>query len=321
MSEPAVTLLAGTYGDYPNGTVTRVVIHDEEFPVEVGSALSIAQDFANRRAPNYGSAGYVTDQGDEQHCVPDSKVAYHAPPNQGSVGQERDGYASYNPDQWNHSDAQRTTCNVAARTAELLRRFGLPPVWLTVGQLAAGGRGVTSHNNVSLCWGQSDHHDPGPAFPIGAFMALVTRAYNLLGGDVRVLQRTLGTPDDGDFGRGSVLALGGWLHGNAPAPGPAPAPAPKPPTHLLGDLPLSVDGSPGQETWGAVQRAVGAAVDGIPGPATWMRVQQRVGVAQDGVPGLVTWAAVQRHVGATPDGDPGPQTWAAIQTALNARRF
>lgn len=313
--EPAITQLAAHMSG-ANGRVKVLVIHDEEYPLSTSSAENIAGYFTQSNAG--GSAHYVIDSDSLQHCVPDSRQAWHAPPNAGTLGWERDGYSSWNLSQWLQPGAQRTTCNVAASVAVRARDLGIPVVWLNAAQQRAGGWGITSHRERSWAYGQSDHTDPGPFFPVPTFMGLVARAHAMLA-DVKACQQKIGAGVDGQAGAETVLKLGAYLYSNAPSV-PLPVPPPRP-TPQLGVLPLIVDGDPGVQTWGALQRAVGAAVDGIPGPDTWKHVQRRVGVADDGDPGPVTWKAFQRHVGSAEDGIPGPDTWRHAQIALNEHRF
>jgi N-acetyl-anhydromuramyl-L-alanine amidase AmpD len=46
-------------------------------------------------------------------------------------------------------------------------------VWLRPADLRAGKRGITGHADVSDAFRRSDHHDPGTAFPIEAYLARV----------------------------------------------------------------------------------------------------------------------------------------------------
>ena len=196
-----------------NGKIHTIVWHDEEFPIKDSSAQIIATMFAG---VNHGDscAHYVIDRDSENHCALDSEICYHAPPNMGTIGIERDGYASMSTAAWNAPAAQATTCRVAARTAELCVRHGLPPVWRTVAETAHNVPGVTSHANRSKAFGQSAHSDPGPAFPVAASMALVVKARMqiLTPTATSAFQRAHGLVVDGDAGHNTVMALGAWLY-------------------------------------------------------------------------------------------------------------
>lgn len=64
----------------------------------------------------------------------------------------------------------------AGLCAELLLKYDLPAEFLSPADLRAGKRGVTTHRNVSLAFGQSSHTDPGPNFPVDWYMARVREA-------------------------------------------------------------------------------------------------------------------------------------------------
>ena len=185
MAEPAIGVRAlnssHAVGDNPHPT--RVVIHatcpEVGYPhaSAAGLALSTAHYFAGGSAG--GSAHYVCDVAGEQHCVPDTTVAYHAPPNVNSLGIEicaegGDYRQSYTREQWLADDVWPAVARAAARTRELCDRFGIPLVRLTSADLLAGRHGICGHVDVSKAWHQSTHSDPGPGFPWDRFMAAVT---------------------------------------------------------------------------------------------------------------------------------------------------
>jgi N-acetyl-anhydromuramyl-L-alanine amidase AmpD len=184
MAEPPITIRATfsshAVGDNPNPT--RVVIHATcpttgySRASAAGQALATARYFAGANA--HGSAHYIEDVAVETHCVPDSTVAYHAPPNGHSIGieicAEGGQYAqSYTRDQWLSPQVWPAVQRAAARTRELCQRFGIPAVKLSVADLQAGKRGVCGHVDVSKAWHQSTHSDPGDGFPWDKFMQAV----------------------------------------------------------------------------------------------------------------------------------------------------
>lgn len=185
MAEPPITIRATfsshAIGDNPNPT--RVVIHATCPTIgfsgasAAGQALGTARYFAGGNAG--GSAHYVEDVAVETHCVPDGTIAYHAPPNQHSIGieicAEGGQYAqSYTRDQWLSPQAWPAVQRAAARTKELCQRFGIPMVKISVADLLAGRHGICGHVDVSQAWHQSSHSDPGDGFPWDRFMAAVT---------------------------------------------------------------------------------------------------------------------------------------------------
>jgi hypothetical protein len=62
----------------------------------------------------------------------------------------------------------------AELTAQLCLAYDVPIVFRTAKELKAGLRGITTHNEVSRAFGQSDHWDPG-AWPRAQFMRLVRK--------------------------------------------------------------------------------------------------------------------------------------------------
>ena len=180
--EPPITKQAYHVSAGSNLPVNRLVVHDEEYPVSIHSAEDIANYFAG--SSSGGSAQYVFDQDSEQHCVHDGAIAWHAPPNAHSIGGEMDGYSRFTSADWQTPGSQGSLRRCAARFAELCLRFSIPIRWLEVADLKANPsvKGITSHNNVSLAFRQSDHTDPGTQFPIAQFLGYVTEAYNAMTG-------------------------------------------------------------------------------------------------------------------------------------------
>ena len=350
MSEPRITMAhcaGASHGG--NGAITTVLLHDEEYPLSLSSAENIAGFFSKAAPPrDYGCVQYVIDGDSEQHCVADNQLSYNAPPNGGTIGIERDGYASWNLDQWNQAGAQRTTCRVIARTAELCVRHGLPALWVTAAGQRAGQRGVSDHRSRSVAFGQSSHTDPGPAFPREAFMARLLTAVSWVQNAAQ-FQAAHGLTPDGDVGPSTINAMADALYGapvgGVPVPGTSTsAPAAysdEPATGVLSQwmkgprvkalqaaLGVAADGYFGIDTTAAVrqfQAAHGLTVDGLVGPATLGALSPAPpvsppapasGLAVDGTFGPVTIARLQTYLGVAADGQFGPASKAALQRWL-----
>ncbi len=151
MSEPPITLRAVHDSGPGNTPPSRVVIHatcpGTGYPTASGpgTALGTARYF--QMAGAGGSAHYVCDGDDEQHCVPDDVIGWHAPPNPHSIGieicSEGGDYAkSYTREQWLSAAVWPGVLRAAARTRELCQRYGLPMVKLSSADLLAGRRGI-----------------------------------------------------------------------------------------------------------------------------------------------------------------------------------
>src|SRR6266704_1297907 len=195
MSEPPITLRAVHDSGPGNTPPSRVVIHatcpGTGYPTASGpgTALGTARYF--QMAGAGGSAHYVCDGDDEQHCVPDDVIGWHAPPNPHSIGieicSEGGDYAkSYTREQWLSAAVWPGVLRAAARTRELCQRYSLPMVKLGKAELLAGRKGICGHVDVRLAYAQSAPTDPGPAFPWAEFLAAVTQKQ---GTDVQLTDR------------------------------------------------------------------------------------------------------------------------------------
>lgn len=161
-------------GNFP---ITRIVLHDAEFPEKLTGAEEVAQYFAH--VERKASAHAVADADSRVDCVHDKDIAFHAPPNTGSLGLELVGYAKQTTADWLDDFGTRMLRDQAAPWVRVkAKMYGIPLRWLEVADLKANpkAKGITSHNNVSLAFGQSTHTDPGPNFPIEQFMLWVIGA-------------------------------------------------------------------------------------------------------------------------------------------------
>jgi len=152
--------------------VTRIVIHGTVSPCVRGGAVNVARYFQTPAAG--GSAHYVVDPGEVVRCLAETTVAYHAPPNTGSIGVElcdpQQGPAS----RWADDNHEAMLRLAAALVRDIAARWDVPLRRLTVAEVRAGARGICGHVDVSRAFGQSDHTDPGTGFPWAHFMQLVT---------------------------------------------------------------------------------------------------------------------------------------------------
>lgn len=330
-----------------------LVIHDEEYPLSDSSAERIGAYFATKDAP--GCAHYCHDADSTVVSALPTEVCWHAPPNSGAIGHERDGYASWTKAQWDQPKAQRTTCRTAANMAANAVTYGIPTVLLGAAELRAGRYGFCTHASRSKAHRKSSHSDPGPNFPLGPFMALV-RTAEVWCRDAKAFQRAHGLVVDGDVGPATLDAMTDALWrmtpGDAPVvpsdPNPQPPPAryvaePAAPgvlglwdkgprvARVQAALGLEDDGYFGLNTEAAVrqfQRAHSLRVDGLVGPGTNAVLFPPAPplrppapavaprLAVDGQWGEQTVRALQRELGVEVDGDYGPNTKRALQRRL-----
>lgn len=183
MAEPPITIRAAHDSGPFNSNPTRVVIHstcpDIGYPRASAPGMARGTALYFSQTGSGGSAHYICDSGGmEEHCVPDNTVAWHAPPNEHSIGIEINSEGgdypnNYTRDQWLSPQVWPGVLKAAQRTSELCDRFGIPKVRLSVADLEAGRRGICGHVDVSFAFGQTDHSDPGPNFPWNEFIAYV----------------------------------------------------------------------------------------------------------------------------------------------------
>ncbi|GII86596.1 hypothetical protein Ssi03_45860 [Sphaerisporangium siamense] len=164
---------AGKHGGTQT-SVSRIVIHATVSPCVRGGATSVARYFQSRGAG--GSAHYVVDPGEIVCCLKEDVVAYHAPPNTGSIGIELCDPQRGPASRWEDADHQEMLRLAADLVRRVAARWDVPLRRLTVADLRAGRHGICGHVDVSRAFGQTDHSDPGYGFPWTQFMALVQGA-------------------------------------------------------------------------------------------------------------------------------------------------
>jgi N-acetyl-anhydromuramyl-L-alanine amidase AmpD len=124
------------------------------------------------------SAHYVIDANSVTHCVRDEFVAWHCG-HQGNtigIGIELCGRADQTRAQWLDALSLPMLCIAARLCADLCHVWSIPVRVVNDRGLLAGAAGITTHSFVSMAWRETDHHDPGPGFPLGAFVTAVAQA-------------------------------------------------------------------------------------------------------------------------------------------------
>lgn len=153
--------------------VDLVICHTMEYPERPESAEWCASYFAGPKAPR-ASAHYMVDADSVIQGVRDKDVAWAAPgANHNGIQIEHAGYAAQGAKGWGDDYSKRMVVRSARLAARLCRKHGIPARWLSVADLKAGRRGITSHANVSLAFKRSSHTDPGPDFPVAGYLKVV----------------------------------------------------------------------------------------------------------------------------------------------------
>lgn len=180
-------------GSPVNKPINRVVIHGTVSACRPGMAEIIARYF--RTTSRAASAHYVVDPGTTLQCVFDSVVAYHAPPNQHSIGVELCDPVVGPLTRWNDRDHRRMLRRAARLTAELCLAYEIPMRKVGKIALARGRKGICGHADVRDAWGQTSHWDPG-AFPWRRFIRMVREEASKIEGKPTRVTRARALLDD-----------------------------------------------------------------------------------------------------------------------------
>lgn len=152
-----------------------VVIHTMEI-AERDDAAAICARWFQSRVSNV-SAHYCVDAANVIQCVRETDIAWHARGgNTTSVGVELAGFARQTTSEWDDPYSSAVLARAATLVADICRRRRIPVRWLDAGDLVAARRGITGHVDVSNAFQRSDHWDPGPGFPVEAFVDRVRAA-------------------------------------------------------------------------------------------------------------------------------------------------
>jgi hypothetical protein len=188
MANPVSTITQGkhaahTSGNRPESAIAYGIIHSTEVADPIHGDESVANYFAS--AGSGGSTQYVVDNDSTTQTLPDSAVAWGAPPlNTSGIHIEQSGKAAYTRAKWLAVYGPQIE-RVAWLMAHLSKKHTIPMRWLTAADLVRlganpkhGKGGWTTHRRVSAAWHKSDHTDPGAGYPLDILMskALVYRA-------------------------------------------------------------------------------------------------------------------------------------------------
>lgn len=124
------------------------------------------------------SCHFVNDSNSLVQCVPPTLTAYHCghTGNMRCEGLELCGFAKQTTAEWLDALSLPTLCIAARHVAKRCAIHGIEPTFVDYVGLRKGARGVTTHKEISLAWGESDHTDPGPHFPMPEFLRAVQLA-------------------------------------------------------------------------------------------------------------------------------------------------
>lgn len=164
------------FTDLAQRQLDLIVVHSMELDERPDTAEGCASYF--RTTSVKASAHCCADTNSAVDCVHDMDVAYAAPgANHNGWHLELAGRARQSRAEW--LDAYGTAMLMgpaAAVVSEKAQLHRIPLLYVTASQLRAGGaRGVTTHHQVSLAFGQSTHTDPGGGFPMDVLLDAARR--------------------------------------------------------------------------------------------------------------------------------------------------
>ena len=158
-------------------SICAVVIHSTENAELEGMARMNAGLFASDASP-LASVHYFVDDRDVYQTVREEDVAC-ATGHQGpggvdlvSVHVEIVGRANQTASQWSDDYSRLALYNAMGLVADVCRRCKLQPLFIPAAVLAHGDfNGITTHHEISIATRQpGGHYDPGPNFPMEAFL-------------------------------------------------------------------------------------------------------------------------------------------------------
>lgn len=152
-----------------SGSIRVVVIHD----AECAESAHAAEDLGHYgEHPDYPSSWHISCDSDScERSVHDEDTAYAAPPlNAVALHIELAGYGTQTSEQWLDAFSVAVLDNAASLVAQWCKKYSIPVVHLTNGDLEQGAKGIVGHYQVSAVFKKSDHTDPGVNFPWDAFI-------------------------------------------------------------------------------------------------------------------------------------------------------
>lgn len=155
--------------------IDLVVLHTAETPEGVNTARAVANYF--RTTDVKASAHFCVDNKEIIQSCREQDVAYTAPgANNNGVQIELSGRAAQTAGEWGDAYSMVMLRLAAQLVAHICDGYKIPVRFVTAADLLAGGaraRGITTHYEVNKAFKKSVHTDPGPNFPMTAFLNAV----------------------------------------------------------------------------------------------------------------------------------------------------
>lgn len=157
-------------------SIKWIVLHSTENSDRKGVAENVARWWAGETAdePPEVSAHYVVDADEVVQCVREEDVAWAAKgANAAGIQVELAGKAAQAAAEWDDDFSRRVLNRAAALVADICARRKIPVRLLGSSGLLMGLDGITTHHAVNEAFKRGDHYDPGPNFPLNAFIEQV----------------------------------------------------------------------------------------------------------------------------------------------------
>jgi peptidoglycan hydrolase-like protein with peptidoglycan-binding domain len=160
------------FGARKPSDVLRLVLHSTESSEMFHGARIVAAGF---RGDREASAHYCVDDIEIVQCCEIQDVAWTCgAENRTSVSIEMVGRASQTAADWDDAYSRGVRENAAKVAAHVCRTCGIPVRWVDAAGIQRGEKGITTHLEVTRAYQvRGGHVDPGPGFPLEAFIARV----------------------------------------------------------------------------------------------------------------------------------------------------
>ena len=161
------------------GPVLWLVLHSTEGYEGPGRAIACARWLAKpKKRGRRSSAHYILDGRDIVHLVHDDAEAWHAgtTANKHGIGIELCGSARQTREQWLDAQSAPMLIHAAMLIRALADRHAIPLNVACAQDLKQFRRGVTTHADVTMAFGETTHWDPGPSFPMMDLIIAARRA-------------------------------------------------------------------------------------------------------------------------------------------------
>lgn len=146
-----------------------IVIHCAEVPESAGGAEWLMKYCAEN--DREASWHYAVDCDSVTQSVLDADVAWHAPgANWNGIGVELATAGKPSAEMWADDYSRKMLDLCAFLVAGLCATYKIEPFYVDAAGLLEKRRGITTHAQVSAAFKRGDHMDPGPDFPMAAFI-------------------------------------------------------------------------------------------------------------------------------------------------------